>query len=90
MSVSCYCTFQDKLVIFGGEGKDQKIQDRVVEFNTSSSKWRQRFGFNPSPIGVTGHTATIVGDKMIVIFGLNENGLFPGVQEYDIGKILLS
>ena len=62
----------------------------MVEFNTSSSKWRQRFSLNTSPIAVTGHTATIVGDKMIVIFGLNENGLFPGVQEYDVGKILLS
>lgn len=56
----------------------------LLVFDTNSSEWTEK---NSSPIAVTGHTATLVDDKMIVLFGLSTDGLFPGVQEYDFGKI---
>ena len=75
--------YQGKLIVFGGEQENQTIVNTLSVFDTNSSEWSQPF-LNTSPLAVTGHTATLVGDKMIVIFGLSTNGLFPGVQEYDI------
>ena len=59
--------------------------NRLAVFDTNSSTWSHPPP-HPSAIAVTGHTATLVGDKMVVIFGLSRDGLFPGVQEYDIGN----
>ena len=82
------CTFQGKLIVFGGERDDQTILNRLSIFDTNSSEWSSPRLNSSLPVAVTGHTATIVEDKMIVIFGLNTAGLFPRVQEYDIGEIL--
>lgn len=91
LMIYIYCTFQGKLIIFGGERDDLTILNTLTIFDTNSSEWI----LNPDPglnftkaVAVTGHTATIVENKMIVIFGLNTAGLFPRVQEYNIGKIL--
>jgi N-acetylneuraminic acid mutarotase len=83
---SCLTFLQGKLFVFGGEKEDQTIVNTLSVFDTNSSKWSP---LKSSPQAVTGHTATLVGDKMIVIFGLSTEGLFPGVQEYHIGKIVL-
>lgn len=57
-----------------------------MEFDTITKTWKYLIPEN-SPVAVTGHSATLVEGKMIVIFGLSDNGMFSGVQEYDIGKI---
>jgi hypothetical protein len=75
------------LIVFGGEREDHEIVNTLAVFDTNSSKWSPPPSLNSTPIAVTGHTAALVEDKMIVIFGLSVDGLFPGVQEYDIGKI---
>ena len=77
--------------MFGGERvEDSRILNTLAVFDTNSSEWSYPNLLNSSqsvsPIAVTGHTATLVEDKMIVIFGLTKTGLFPGIQEYDIGK----
>ncbi|XP_028390886.1 attractin-like isoform X2 [Dendronephthya gigantea] len=81
--------YQGKLIVFGGERiKDARILNTLAVFDTNSSQWSYPDLLNSSqsihPIAVTGHTATLVEDKMIVIFGLTKTGLFPGIQEYDI------
>ncbi|CAB3991764.1 attractin 1 [Paramuricea clavata] len=78
--------YQGKLIVFGGEREDHVIVNTLAVFDTNSSKWSRPPSLNSTHIAVTGHTATLVEDKMIVIFGLSVHGLFPGVQEYDIGK----
>ena len=62
---------------------DKKIVRTLAKFKINSSKWdyNEQYG----AVAVTGHTATLVGNKMIVIFGLGMDGPFPKVQEYDIG-----
>ena len=63
---------------------DKTIVRTLAKFNINSSRWDYNEQFDDA-VAVTGHTATLVGNKMIVIFGLSTDGPFPKVQEYDIG-----
>lgn len=75
--------YQSSLIVFGGVIKNTIVK-RLEIFPNNSSKFKE-YGLEPSDaVAVTGHTATMVGKKMIVISGLGINGLSPQVQEYDI------
>ena len=41
------------------------------------------------PVGVTGHTATVVGNEMIVLFGYSPaEGVTNLIQVFELGKLL--
>ncbi|XP_046851617.1 attractin-like [Xenia sp. Carnegie-2017] len=76
--------YQHRLFIFGGEFSNGRITDRLLEYNTVTKQCKY---LNSSSIGVKDHTATVVGDKMIVLFGLSNDGPSSRVQEFDLGKL---
>ena len=55
-------------------------------FDTLSRNWSQ---LDVSTVGVVGHTATVVGNEMIVLFGYNPGqGYVNKTQVFNLGKLV--
>lgn len=78
---------QGSLYLFGGR-IGQLATDELWSFDTRTLIWSllPRKG---TPLPVAGHTATLVGSTMIVLFGYGQRRNYTDkVQEYDLGNIL--
>ena len=61
-------------------------------FDTLSRNWSQLLDVSTNahkPMGVVGHTATVVGNEMIVLFGYNPGeGYVNKTQVLNLGKLV--
>lgn len=57
-------------------------------FNTSTDNSSAESAATTLPVAVRGHTAHVVGSKMVILFGISpgEEIFPPYVQEYDFGE----
>lgn len=91
--------YGNTLTLFGGLLRNGSISAELWEVDleeqmTTPAKWRPVTGTRSlsnsdfcCPIAVVGHTATLVSNVMIVIFGYNPNyGFLHHVQYYYLGK----
>lgn len=86
--------YEDKLFMFGGMIKNGSITHELWSFDIKKEIWElldntisyyqyQCFTQFCSPLSVLGHTATLVDNTMIIIFGYNPvYGYLNNVQEY--------
>lgn len=93
--------FDDKIILFGGMIKNGTITRELWAYDIMSQRWQQwlegdDYFFSPcltefcSPLAVMGHTATLVDNQMIVIFGYNPiYGYLNVVQEFNFGNQLV-
>lgn len=93
-------SYNDKLFVYGGIFRNNSVTNELWVFDTISNMWdlqlqpiknySHKSCRSPefcAPIAVMGHTATVVDNKMIVIFGHNPNyGYLNTVQEFNLGK----
>jgi hypothetical protein len=90
--------YQDKLYMFGGMLKNGSITHELWSFDIRKERWdllQDGTNFYPtqcltdhfcSPLSVLGHSATLVDNYMIVIFGYNPvYGYLNNVQEFSFG-----
>ena len=85
--IELYFWFQNSLILFGGTCKSGVVTNETWTFNTTSRQWTLLKNPADKPVGVTGHTATIVGNDMIVLFGYNpDKGLTNLVQVFGLGE----
>ncbi|EDO36874.1 predicted protein [Nematostella vectensis] len=73
------------LVVFGGRVEGSEVNELWI-FDTHLMSWQEVSpkGGN-TPLAVSGHSATVVGGKMVVLFGYGpEEGFTQKVQEYDL------
>ena len=55
--------------------------------NTTSRQWTLLRSLVYKPVGVSGHTATVVENEMIVLFGYNpEQGVSNLIQVFGLGE----
>ena len=75
--------FQDAFYLFGGVNKG-KIKADLWTFNVAAGNWTQLV---PSPRDLSGHTAHVVNNKMVVIFGYSSLYSYSNkILEYNFGK----
>ncbi|XP_015904894.1 attractin-like protein 1 isoform X2 [Parasteatoda tepidariorum] len=98
--LSRYChsvvTYEDNLYMYGGMLYNGTVLNELWLFNTTKRTWHllskmtmdQNCHSEPcSPLAAMGHTATVVGNYMIVIFGHNPvYGYLNTVQHYNFGS----
>ena len=82
--------YDNFMYVFGGS-INSRPTDELWKYDAEISEWTfliPRETNDSSPlINVTGHTATLVENKMIVIFGLSlQFGFVDAVQEYNLGE----
>ena len=85
---SVHFWIQNTLILFGGICRGF-VSNETWIFNISSSLWMLLDISNlvVKPVGVTGHTATVVGDEMVALFGYNpDHGFMNRVQVFDLSK----
>ena len=76
------------MYIFGGKF-NQKASSELWSFDTRTLRWSLLPSQGSAPLSVSGHTATLVGSKMIILFGYGpQRGYTDKVQEYNLGKII--
>ena len=77
------------MYVFGGRVNERATHE-LWSFDTQGLNWSllpEKGTQGDSPVPVAGHTATLVGSKMIVLFGYGPQGNYTNkVQEYDLGK----
>ena len=77
------------MILFGGTCKSGVVSNEAWAFNTTSRQWTLFKNPVDRPVGVTGHTATVVGNDMIVLFGYNpEKGVTNLIQVFGLGKYM--
>lgn len=83
------------MYVFGGSlYPSETISSELWRLNLTTFQWTPLFADSANssltalPLAVRGHTAHVLGSKMIILFGISPGeGVFPAyVQEYDIGK----
>ncbi|XP_031560764.1 attractin-like [Actinia tenebrosa] len=77
----------NSIIIFGGVSLDGHTLRDLWHFNIITKGWKRvKFSLDSSlPIAVSGHSATLVNNKMIVFFGYGpQYGYTPYVQEFDL------
>ena len=93
-------SFGDKLFLYGGIFRNNSVTNELWVYDTNINSWdlqqhaNKNYHHKPckssdfcAPIPVMGHTATLVDNKMIVIFGHNPNyGYLNSIQELNLGK----
>lgn len=84
--------FNHKLIMFGGILKNGSITNQIWEFDIFQEAWQIIVGTSQHPdefccpIASAGHTATLVGNTMIIIFGYNPTyGYLNDVQHFNLG-----
>ena len=81
------CWFQNCLILFGGTCKNGVVSNETWTFNISLRQWTLLRNGVDKPVGVTGHTATVVGKDMIVLFGYSpDRGVTNLIQVFGLGK----
>ncbi|XP_076363858.1 LOW QUALITY PROTEIN: attractin-like protein 1 [Tachypleus tridentatus] len=85
-------TYKEHIYLFGGKEKNGVVVKIFWSFDFKNWSWKEVLDYNAekdcltdlcSPVAVVGHTANMVGDRMIVIFGYNPVfGYLNIVQEY--------
>ncbi|KXJ23470.1 attractin-like protein 1 [Exaiptasia diaphana] len=78
--------YNGSLIIYGGT-INGKVINQLWSFDTISRQWTLLLPDRGSddPIAVSGHTATLVDNKMFVIFGYGpQEGYTQKVQEFDL------
>lgn len=87
-------TFEDTLVVYGGELKNGTLLNDLWIFNITTSIWERKNGNNgDSPPGLASHCA-IVHEGELIIFGggydyLFDNLIFPNLINVQINVIIL-
>ncbi|XP_078359033.1 attractin-like protein 1 isoform X2 [Oculina patagonica] len=77
--------FDNALILFGGTCETGNVSNETWTFNTTSRKWTLIRNPVDKPVGVTGHTATVVGNDMIVLFGYSpEKGVTNLIQVFGL------
>jgi hypothetical protein len=77
--------------VFGGI-VDRKTVSELWSFDMTSRKWKEVVVSirNDVPLAVSGHTATLVSNKMVIIFGHGtKEGYTQKVQVFDLGEDIL-
>ena len=80
------------MYIFGGETLDtSEIKNDLWSFNFTTNQWRMVTANSQGdlPLGVKHHTAHVIGDKMLVIWGSPQHGQLLStrlVQLFDFGE----
>ena len=84
--------FNHKLFVYGGMLRNGTITQQLWEFDLLNEDWVQISGRSLTnsdfccPIATVGHTATLVNNVMIVIFGYNPTyGFLSHVQHFNLG-----
>lgn len=79
--------YNASLYVFGGRVNERATHE-LWSFDTQGLNWSllpEKGTQGDSPVPVAGHTATLVGSKMIVLFGYGPQGNYTNkVQEYDL------
>jgi len=81
---------QNSLFVFGGICQGIASSETWM-FDTLSRNWSQLDVSTNAhkPMGVVGHTATVVGNEMIVLFGYNPGqGYVNKTQVLNLGKLV--
>ena len=87
LTFNVYCWFQNCLILFGGICKKGVVSNEIWTFNITLTEWTLLKNPVDEPVGVTGHTATVVGNDMIVLFGYNpDRGVTNLIQVFGLGK----
>lgn len=94
-------TFQGSMYVFGGSlYPSEVISSELWVLDLTSLQWTPLFNESTPdldnssvpvlqlPVPVRGHTAHVMGSKMLLLFGLSSGGEeFPAyVQEYEFGE----
>lgn len=86
--------YNERIYLYGGLLKNGSIVSDIWEFDLRMERWREirdtkLIGTLVSErLASTGHTATLVGSTMVVIFGYNPlYGYLNYVQHYDMGLL---
>lgn len=75
------------MILFGGTCKKGVVSNETWTFNITLRQWTLLKNPINKPVGVTGHTATVVGKDMIVLFGYNpDRGVTNLIQVFGLGK----
>ena len=78
---------QGQLFVYGGVRATETLND-VWSFNTSSFTWTE---LAPGPTPLSGHTAHVYRDSMLVFFGYSSIlGYSSLVLEYNFSKLSLA
>ncbi|XP_050048964.1 attractin-like protein 1 isoform X1 [Dermacentor andersoni] len=86
-------TYRGKLYLFGGTLRDGRTSNDLWRWDPEELRWAQLSPHQPEcqnelcpPLTASGHTAAIVDNTMVVIFGHNPDyGYLNVVQEYTFG-----
>ena len=85
---SVFFCHQNSLLVFGGRVSENVVNE-LWSFDIETRQWTliSLPRDSDEPIAVAGHTATLVGSKMIVLFGYGTTkGFTNKVQEFDLGN----
>ena len=79
-----FIVLKNSLIMYGGTTVRGDV-DELWSFDTVLKTWTQisLSSNSDEPLVLTGHTATVVGNKMVVLLGY---GSSLAVQELDLGK----
>lgn len=82
---------QNKIYLFGGVVEDRIVTNELWSLDIFSLEWTlETPGSNAPdafPHAVAGHTATVIGDEMLVFYGYNLYfGYIYDIQKYKIGE----
>ena len=87
LTFNAYHLFQNCLILFGGTCKKGVVSNETWIFNITLRQWTLLKNPVGKPVGVTGHTATVVGNDMIVLFGYSpDQGVTNLIQVFGLGK----
>lgn len=87
VNFNVYHLFQNCLILFGGTCKKGVVSNETWTFNITLRQWTLLKNPVDKPVGVTGHTATVVGNDMIVLFGYSpDRGVTNLIQVFGLGK----
>ena len=79
--------YENKIVIFGGEGPNKELFNEIFSYDLSTSTWSkiQSVGSLPAPRSY--HTACINQDNMIIFGGIGEdNQFFDTLHSLNLSK----
>ncbi|XP_058961853.2 attractin-like protein 1 isoform X2 [Pocillopora verrucosa] len=77
--------YDNHLILFGGTCKKGAVSNETWILNTTSRQWTLLRSSVDIPVGVSGHTATVVENEMIVLFGYNpEQGVSNLIQVFGL------
>lgn len=77
--------YDNCLILFGGTCEKGVVSNETWTFNITLRQWTLLKNHVDKPVGVTGHTATVVGNDMIVLFGYSpDRGVTNLIQVFGL------